>query len=176
MILKLKQTPAIFLVGFMGSGKTTIGKLLAEKLGWTFVDLDEDIERSQQTSIAAIFENQGEAAFRAMESKALLDRVREVRKGKPLVIALGGGAFAQPGNPGLLEQYGVTVWLDCPLEAIRRRIARETHRPLARDAVKFEELFHARRAAYSQAEYTIPVTDDDPRVAVDAILALSVFK
>src|SRR5271169_400595 len=93
MILKLKRTPGIYLVGFMASGKTTIGRLLADELGWTFADMDQDIEFEQAASIARIFEARGEEEFRRIEQEALRRRVGEVERGTPMVVALGGGAF-----------------------------------------------------------------------------------
>src|SRR6185295_16056948 len=93
MILKLKRTPGIFLVGFMGSGKSTVGRVLAEELGWGFADLDEDIEKREGMAIAEIFDSRGEAEFRKAETAALRERVRMVEGGRPWVIALGGGAF-----------------------------------------------------------------------------------
>src|SRR3984893_12859443 len=108
MILKLKRTPGIYLVGFMASGKTTIGRLLAHELGWAFADLDEDIEVQQGRSITEIFDSEGEDEFRKIEQAAIRKRVGEVVRGKPMVVALGGGAFAQEGNHTLLEENGVT--------------------------------------------------------------------
>src|SRR5712692_23521 len=112
MILKLKRTPGIYLIGFMASGKTTIGRLLADELGWAFADLDQDIEALQGSSIAEIFDARGEEEFRKIEQQALQKRVGEVERGRPMVLALGGGAFAQEVNHELLEKNGVTVWLD----------------------------------------------------------------
>src|SRR5579871_148086 len=98
MILKLKRTPAIYLVGFMGCGKSTVGRALAEELGWKFTDLDEEIERGAQTTISEIFATRGEPAFRELESAALREHVRVVRMGRPQVISLGGGAFLSEEN------------------------------------------------------------------------------
>ena len=81
MILKLKLTPGIYLVGFMGCGKTTVGQALADELGWSFFDLDEDIEKAAGCSIASIFDTRGEAAFREMETAALKKRIASVRMG-----------------------------------------------------------------------------------------------
>jgi shikimate kinase len=159
----------------MGSGKSTVGKLLADRLGWHFVDLDEEIEAEQRTSIAAIFDTLGEERFRALETAAIRKRTRMVRSGKPMVVALGGGAFTRPENVDLLEDHGVTVWLDCPLEMCRSRVD-NTRRPLARDPVKFAELFQTRRVSYGQADYRIEVTSEDPALAVEAICALPIFK
>src|SRR5665647_385845 len=98
MISKLKRTPGIYLVGFMASGKSVVGKKLAEKLGWNFADIDEDIESEQKTTINEIFDTRGEAEFRRLESKAIRKRVHLIQSGHATVVALGGGAFAQPRN------------------------------------------------------------------------------
>ena len=176
MILKLVRTPGIYLVGFMCSGKTTVGRLLAERLGWHFIDLDGEIEAEHGASIAGIFEQQGEAAFRTLETEALRKRLKLVRGGRPVVIALGGGTFAQPENVELLEENGVTVWLDCPLETARRRLGDDCARPLARDPQRFAALYEERRAAYAHADYRIDITDDDADAAVKSICALPMFR
>jgi len=175
MILKLKRTPGIYLTGFMASGKTTIGRLLAEELGWHFSDLDEEIEAQQGISIAQIFDTRGEQEFRRIESEAIRAHVRSVERGRPTVIALGGGAFVQTENLELLEDHGITIWLDCPLEIVRRRVAQASHRPLARDAQLFEELYRERRAVYARAAYRILIESDEPSVAIAAILNLPLF-
>ena len=175
MILKLKRTPGIYLVGFMASGKTTIGRVLAERLGWQFIDLDEEIEAQQGRSIAEIFDNEGEQEFRRIESETISARVRLVERGTPTVVALGGGSFAQPSNFELLENNGITIWLDCPFETVLRRVGQASHRPLARDMQRFEELYHSRRPAYARADYRIPIEDDDPSVAVETVLNLPMF-
>jgi len=175
MILKLKLTPAIYLVGFMGCGKSSVGRALAEELGWSFIDLDEDIEKCAGAAIAHIFDTQGEANFRALESEALKKRVQIARSGQPQVISLGGGAFTIEQNIDLVLNHGVTVWLDAPFEAIERRIAEETHRPLARDPVRMKELFDQRRDAYALADYRIETRYDDPAAIVSRILALPLF-
>jgi len=175
MILKLKRTPAIYLVGFMGSGKSTVGSALAEELGWTFIDLDEEIERHEHSTIAHIFDTRGEAEFRRMEHLALRKRVHHVQSGHPQVVALGGGAFLSEENFELVSNNGVTVWLDCPLADIERRVGKETHRPLARDPAHLRKLFEARRHGYARADYRIEVVDDDARSAVARVLALPLF-
>lgn len=173
MILKLKRTPGIYLVGFMGSGKTTVGRLLAKELGWTFCDIDDDIENEQKCTIAVIFETRGEAEFRRIETEALSRRVRLVERGRPLVVALGGGAFVEEKNYEMLENNGVTIWLDPPYGVIRRRVEGASHRPLARDARKLEELFQARRPFYERADYR--VRDADSPSALASILRLPIF-
>ncbi len=176
MILKLVRTPGLYLVGFMCSGKTTVGRLLADRLGWDFVDLDEVIEAEQHTSIAAIFDQQGEEHFRRLETESIRSHTRMVRGGQPMVVALGGGAFTREENYELLEDHGVTIWLDCPLEIARRRAATCTDRPLARDPAKFDALYEARRASYARADYRIEVASDDAEAAVEAICSLPIFR
>ena len=176
MILKLKRTPGIYLVGFMGSGKTTIGKHLADELGWHFADLDEDVVRSQKLSISEIFDFHGEPGFRDIERVALRERVRAVQSGRPLVLALGGGTFVDAENNRLLAENGVSVWLDCPFERIRARIGDGSGRPLARDPKRLEELFHLRRNDYSRCDYRVAVDTDDAAIVTAAVLELPLFK
>jgi shikimate kinase len=175
MILKLVRTPGIYLAGFMGSGKTTVGRLLADRLGWDFVDLDEEIEAGQRMSIPDIFETRGEEYFRQVETEAIRRRVHKVRAGCPSVVALGGGAFTREENYDLLEDHGVTVWLDCPLELARKRVENCGNRPLARDPLKFAELYETRKASYARADYRIEISCDDVLIAVAAIEALPIF-
>ena len=175
MNLRLKRTPGIYLVGFMGSGKTTIGRLLSERLGWRFIDLDAEIEAQERVTIARIFDERGEAEFRRIEHEALRRHVCEIECGSPAVVALGGGAFVQRPNVDLCENNGISIWLDVPLETARTRVAANAARPLARDPQRFADLFAARREAYLQADYRIPIESDDPARAVDAILALPIW-
>lgn len=175
MILKLKRTPGIYLVGFMGSGKSTVGRALADELGWSFLDLDEEIEREQGTSIASIFEHRGEADFRQIETEALRRCVRSVQSGHPRVISLGGGAFLQHENFDLVSNNGVSVWLDCPLPVIERRIAAFDHRPLARDPNHLRHLYEVRREGYTRADYRIDTGEDEAAATVARILALPLF-
>jgi shikimate kinase len=176
MNLKLKRTPGIYLAGFMGSGKSTVGRLLADRLGWHFVDLDEEIEEAEGMPIEEIFETRGEPEFRRIESEAIRAWVRKIESGQAVVMALGGGAFVAEDNRTLLMNNGITMWLDCPFELIRRRIASQSHRPLARDPVKFAELYKSRREAYALADYRIAVEGDDPVGPLEAILALPLFR
>jgi shikimate kinase len=175
MILKLKQTPGIFLVGFMGCGKSTLGELLADHVGWPFADLDRDIEAQQNSTILSLFETLGEPAFRRIESGALLERVRKVKIGMPLVLALGGGAYVQPENAELVDSSGISIWLDTPFEKIEARVRRSSHRPLSADPVLFRELYMMRREAYARAAYQVQVTSDDPQTTLAQILNLAIF-
>ena len=179
MILKLKRTPGIFLVGFMGSGKSTVGRVLADELGWGFADLDEDIEKREGMSISQIFGTRGEAGFRQAETAALRERVRSVERGQPCVIALGGGAFLSEENFQMVTNNGISVWLDCPFSTVERRLAGQhaeyNHRPLARDPEKLRELFAVRREGYGRADYCIAVENDDAPETCAKILALPLF-
>jgi shikimate kinase len=175
MLLKLKRTPGLYLVGFMGSGKSAVGRLLAHELGWSFADTDEDIEQVQGVPIAAIFDQHGEPEFRALEREAVRKRVRDIECGRPMVLALGGGAFLDPDNRKLLDERGVTIWLDCSFPRICARIDGQSHRPLARDPEKFRQLFDDRQDAYRKAEYRIEADTDDPSVIVAEILKLPIF-
>jgi shikimate kinase len=175
VILKLKRTPALYLVGFMAAGKTTIGRFLAWELGWTFVDIDDDIEAAEGMPIAEIFDTRGEEEFRRIETEAIRKRVHEVERGKPMVVALGGGAFAQRVNHELIFDNGVSIWLDCPFETVRARVEMAGNRPLARDPYLFRALYFERRAAYERAEHRIEITSDDPAAAVAAVMKLPIF-
>lgn len=176
MILKLKRTPGVYVVGFMASGKTTLGRMLADHIGWNFADLDRDIEAREKQSIAEIFDARGEREFRRIEHEAMKSRVRKVECGLPLVLALGGGAFVQPDNFALLENNGVTLWLDCPLALIEGRLrGAENGRPLARDPDRMRKLYQERREMYRLADYRIDACSEDPLVNLAAALALPVF-
>ena len=175
MITKLKRSPGLYVVGFMAAGKTTIGKMLADQLGWTFADLDDDIEAAARRKISEIFDTDGEAEFRRVENEALRKRVRSIERGEPTVLALGGGAYTQPANFDLVHENGITIWLDCPFETVKRRVAEATHRPLARDPERFERLYWERHAAYARADYRIEIVGDDPAQAVAAVLELPIF-
>ncbi len=176
MNLRLKRTPGIYLLGFMGSGKSTVGRLLADRIGWPFFDLDEEIEARERTAIADIFAARGEAEFRRIEAAALARHVSAVETGRPAVMALGGGAFVSPANRDLLLQNGVTIWLDCPFPIVEQRVRQATHRPLARDPEQFAALYQARRDVYRLAEIHVTVEGDDPSLAVEQILAHPLMK
>jgi shikimate kinase len=161
----------------MGSGKTTIGNLLARHLGWHFVDLDTVIEQVAGEAITEIFKHRGEPAFRRIEREQLsaaMGRAGELERAT--VLALGGGTIVQPGNLELLRASGAAVvWLDCPLEELIARCALVTTRPLFRDAASFRALFEQRLPYYQQADYRVEATGP-PREVVEQILSLDVFR
>jgi shikimate kinase len=149
----------VVLIGFMGAGKTTVGRALAKRLGWKFCDLDDVIEQRERQSVPQIFAASGEAGFRRIESAVLRDLLQNnARAGaSDLVLALGGGAFVQADNRAVLEQAGaITVLLEAPLEELRRRCQDEHKvRPLAQQDEKFAKLFAARRADYELARFRV---------------------
>jgi shikimate kinase len=170
MNLKLKRTPGIYVVGFMASGKSTIGRHLARRLGWNFFDTDEEIEAAEKSTIAEIFSARGEAEFRRIETEIIRQHAGWIERGRPAVLALGGGAFVEQANRDLLENNGVTVWLDCPFEVVKRRVGLASHRPLARDPEQFAALYRARRETYRLADVRVPIESDDAASVVEAIL------
>ncbi len=175
MTLKLKRTPGLYLVGFMCSGKSTVGKALAEQLGWCFVDVDQEIEANEGRRIREIFVEQGEAKFRDIEARTLRQHVTKVESGEPCVFALGGGTFVQPRNWDLIENNGVTIWLDCSLEIVLERLGDDASRPLAADREGLAQLYGDRRPLYGRADYRVEVDTDDIPEIVQRILQLPIF-
>jgi shikimate kinase len=176
MNLKLKQTPGVYVVGFMAAGKSTVGRRLAERLGWSFFDTDHEIEAAQNAAISEIFDTRGESEFRRIEREIIRQHVRWIERGRAAVLALGGGAFAENATRDLLASNGVSVWLDCPFDVVRRRVAQASHRPLARDPDRFAALYGERREIYRLAEVHVTIESDDPEHAVDTILAHPLFR
>ncbi|MEK6407881.1 MAG: shikimate kinase [Acidobacteriota bacterium] len=147
----LSDDSPIFLVGFMGAGKTTVGRALARHLRYDFSDLDELIEKQAGKSIQAIFAELGESGFRRIEREAIQSCREMVRA----VIALGGGAYVSAENRTSLRAIGKTVWLDCPLEVCLRRIGGDRSRPLLGDEAQMKTLLEQRRSAYEKADYVV---------------------
>lgn len=156
----------------MGVGKSTIGKLLAGRMHWPFIDLDTTIEAGQGSTIRQMFENSGEPFFREIEHVALL----EASKAEPSVIALGGGTFVQkPNFDYIRESGGVTIWLDCPIEELRQRCKGKNDRPLFRDPAAFARLFEERLPYYRQADHRVSTEGMRPEQVVEDILQLQVL-
>ena len=152
----------IYLVGFMAAGKTTLARALAKRLDWRAVDVDELIEARERRPIADIFARQGEPYFRAVERQVLVDHLAP----RHLVVATGGGTFADVQNRAAINGDGVSVWLDVPLDRLIGRVPADGRRPLAADRAGFERLYHQRRAAYEQAHLRL----DGARASVDALV------
>jgi len=155
----------------MGSGKTTVGTLLARQLAWRFVDLDGRIEQAAGLSIPEIFERLGESAFRQIEADQLrlaLGRVFEFKES--MVLALGGGTYAQVGAPEFLRAASVpVVWLDSPVEKLLTRCMTMTGRPLFRDENSFRTLYAQRLPSYQQADYRVDSSGEPSRVVAEIL-------
>lgn len=169
MHVKLKGSPALYLVGFMGCGKSTVGRSLADTLKWDFVDLDDEIEREAGSKIVEIFDRFGEPVFRVMEQKALGEQIRKARMGMARVVALGGGAFAQKPNRRKIATAGVSIWLKSPVRQLWERVSGQDNRPLARDRERFETLYREREQSYAQADFTIDSENSEPEQIVEEI-------
>jgi shikimate kinase len=168
---------AVFLVGFMGCGKSTVGACLAQRLAWKFIDLDEQIEQAEGRSIAEMFAQAGEARFRQIEYDALRRILEECGRPGGRVVALGGGTFVQPRNFDLLQRWRVlTIWLECPMEELLLRCALMKNRPLFRDEASFRQLYEERLPYYQQAAFRVPAGQANPNEVVNRILALKPFQ
>jgi shikimate kinase len=148
----------IFLIGFMGAGKTTVGRELARQLYYDFIDLDELIARQAGKSVQEIFAELGEHEFRKLEREAIRFCAQLTRA----VVALGGGAYEDEDNRNVLRRIGKTVWLDCPLEVCLRRISRDTSRPLAGDENAMRELMDRRRGSYVEGDFVVQTGEKNP--------------
>jgi shikimate kinase len=151
----LLQGLNIYLIGMMGSGKTTVGQYLAEILNYDFIDTDQAIEAKEQKPIPAIFKQSGEASFRKLETQVLGELSVDTRT----VIATGGGIVQEEMNWDYLRQ-GLVVWLDVDLEILKARVAEDRNRPLADN---LESLLTTRRPLYAQANLPFsPKLDQSP--------------
>lgn len=137
----------VYLVGFMGAGKTTVARALARRLDWRHEDIDERIEQRERRDIPTIFRQEGEPYFRALEREEVI----ALLAARGAVIATGGGTFVDPATRELMLRDGAVVWLDASLAAILSRVPLDGRRPLAADRIEMEKLYNQRRMAYSQS-------------------------
>ena len=152
----------IYLVGFMAAGKTTLARALAKRLDWQAVDIDELIETRERDSVAGIFAHHGEPYFRAIERAILFEQLAP----RHLVVATGGGTFADPQNRAAINHDGLSVWLDVPIDRLVTRIPADGRRPLAADRASLERLYHQRQSFYGHAHLRL----DAGRASVDALV------
>lgn len=158
------NTDNIVLIGFMGTGKSTIAKKLSDRLGWRYVDSDQYIEAVEGTSIAEIFELKGEAYFRQLESKA----IREIMQQKQQVVSTGGGAVLALENIQHMVRNGTVVKLIADPQIIINRVSRDRNRPLLKDDVKetVYRLLEQRKHVYDFAHLQI----DTSTLSIDDIV------
>ncbi len=158
-----EQPPVVFLVGFMGAGKSAVGQYLAEHYRWRFADLDRMIEEGQGRTIAQIFQNSGEAAFRKLETEALRRLLSQNLPSPPQIVALGGGAYAREDNARMIrEAGGMVVFLDAPVEELLLRCRRDTKshaRPLLESESVFRRLYEERKPHYYRASLRIETAE-----------------
>jgi shikimate kinase len=160
----------------MGAGKTSVGRALGQRLNWIFEDLDDRIERAEKRTVAEIFRDSGEPAFREAESVALTRVLDELRAGSVRVVALGGGAFVQPGNAAMLKASGVpAVFLDASPDELWRRCCRQSTqngaaRPLLRNIEQFRALYKTRRRGYQKASLKVDTANRSPEAVASTIV------
>ncbi len=154
MIRRPRRGGAAVLIGFMGAGKSSVGRIVARRLGADFVDVDVRIESAAGRSVTEIFASQGEEVFREMEAEAIRDAVSAPGR----VVAAGGGAFIDPGNRALLREYAPVVFLDASPETVIARLSRDASRPLLQGGdreARVRELMARRRPFYAEADVTV---------------------
>ncbi|MCX6551686.1 MAG: shikimate kinase [Acidobacteria bacterium] len=144
----------IYLVGFMGAGKSTVARALGRRLGWRVEDIDELIEARERCAVSEIFATRGEPYFRLAEREVL----RRLVGVDHAVVATGSGTYADADNRAAINSSGVAIWLDLPWTATVNRVPDDGRRPLAQDRAQFEALFHARRLAYQHAHLRLDAT------------------
>ena len=147
-------TDKIYLVGFMGAGKTTVARALGRVLGWRVEDLDERIELRERRTIAGIFAQHGEPYFRQLERQSLTELLPE----RHIIVATGGGTFAEADNRAVMLADGRVAWLDVPLERLIERLPADGRRPLAADRTQLAQLYTRRQLAYAHAHIRIDAT------------------
>jgi shikimate kinase len=156
----------IYLVGFMGAGKTTLARALGRRLGWRVVDIDAEIESRERQTVTEIFATRGEPYFRRVEREVLLGLLPE----RHLVVATGGGTFVHPDNRADIRRDGISVWLDVPLERLIDRVPSDGRRPLAASRDAFTQLYYDRRLVYQQADIHLAGDGESVEALVERLL------
>jgi shikimate kinase len=157
----------VVLVGFMASGKSTVGPIVARLLGWDFQDMDALLEARMGMTIAELFRTRGEEWFRAQEAAL----ARELAGSRHVVIAAGGGAFARDDTRAALQDGAVTVWLRCGLDTVLARVPADGSRPLAQDRATIGRLFAQRAPLYHLADRHVDASAGPPDAVARAVVA-----
>ena len=152
----------IYLVGFMGAGKSTLAEALGLRLGWRVEDIDALVERRERLTVAEIFARRGEPHFRTVERAVLTDLL----PARYVVIATGGGTYADGNNRSLINRDGISIWLDVSWKQVIERLPTDGRRPLAADRLGMERLFDARQPAYRHAHVRL----DAERASIDELV------
>lgn len=157
----------IYLVGFMGSGKSTVGHILAEKLDMEFIDVDTEIEKKENKKISEIFKEKGEPYFRELEKK----EIDLITKKKGVVVSTGGGLGADIENMKKMKETGTVIWLDVPIDIILKRCEKDINRPLLQQPFEdLKKLFEDRKKVYSMSDIHIKIENQTPEEIVQEIL------
>ena len=160
----------VALIGFMGCGKSSVGRRVAEEAGWEFLDLDEEIEKTTGRKIREIFETDGEGEFRKIERKVLKDVLN--RKDN-LIISLGGGTPTWGDNINLLKKRALLIYLYAPFDVLWERIKDDTSRPLTSlGENKVRNLFEVRKSFYEEADFVVDTSDKSVEGVVKEVLAV----
>jgi shikimate kinase len=158
----------IYLIGFMGSGKTSIGRQLARKLGWKFIDLDKEIEQGEKRQVAEIFRENGEPYFRSLEKRYL----RQASYSNRAVIALGGGTYVDDQNRALADMTGLTVWLKVSFARLADRVKMDGTRPKFDNQDEAERLYQDREPHYALARVHVSTDEGSPETVADEIIGV----
>jgi shikimate kinase len=159
----------IILIGFMGTGKSTVGKLIAKKIGFAFVDLDKLIENEAGLKISEIFERYGEEYFRDLEKQA----VNSLKTMDKTVVATGGGVVLDPQNMAVMKEVGIVIALDADIETLWKRLKSSRNRPLIKSSDpkrRIEDLYHKRRLLYSKAHCIVDTSGKSIEAVAQDIL------
>ena len=156
----------LYLVGFMGAGKTSVARALARRLDWKTEDIDERIERRERRDIPSIFRQHGEPYFRAVEREELIALLPQ----RGTVVATGGGTVVDASNRELMLRDGAVVWLDVPFATVLDRLPVDGRRPLAADRLEMEQLYNQRLMAYRQAHLRVDAGRGSVEALVDQIV------
>jgi shikimate kinase len=155
----------VYLVGFMGAGKTTVARALAKRLDWQVEDIDDRVEKRERRDIPTIFRQEGEPYFRAAEQQELIALLPT----RGMVVATGGGTIVDPVTRELMLRDGAVIWLDAPFATILERVPLDGRRPLAADRIEMERLYNQRLMAYGHAHLRLDAGKGSVEDLVDQI-------